>query len=114
MIFGIGAVLAKCEEILVALANINSRIGAFRMATQQDVENLAQQIQQQTATWQAWASDIQTKFNNVVTALQAAQQANNVDLTDAINAATAGQDAANALPVETDPTAPVVDPNAGS
>lgn len=121
MIFGIGAVITKLDEVLVTLANLSSRIGVLHMATQADVETLAQAIRENTAAQQAWASNIQTILGNVENALTAAQQqianGNTVDLTDATNALTDAQNAVAALPVVTDPTVaptPTPDPNAGS
>lgn len=118
MPFGTGAIHAKLDEVLVGLANLASQIGVLRMSTQADAQALAQQIQQETAAWQAWAANVQTVIANVEKALAAAQQqiANGatVDLTDAQNAAAAAQTVISALPVVTDPTQPTPAPTPAS
>ncbi|WP_067891248.1 hypothetical protein [Nocardia vaccinii] len=130
MIFGIGAVIAKCDEILVALANQSSRvnllhnkIGEFIVSSQQDADQLAQAIADVESKWEAWASNAQTVLTNVENALTAAQQqaanGGTVDLTAAQNALAQAQTAVGNLPTETDPTvaptpAPTPDPNAGA
>ncbi len=104
----------KLDEILVGQANLSAKIGLFIVSTQQDAANLAQQIAAENTAWQTWATQIETAFNNVVAALQTAQQNTGVDLTDAINEANAGQQLISALPAVTDPTVAPPAPTPGS
>ncbi len=128
MIFGIGAVLAKLDEVLVALANqasrinlLHNKIGELIVSSQQDADQLAQAIADVESKWEAWASNAQAVLTNVENALAAAQQqaanGGTVDLTAAQNALAQAQTAVGNLPTETDPTVaptPTPDPNAGA
>ncbi|HMH59022.1 MAG TPA: hypothetical protein VK537_07555 [Galbitalea sp.] len=101
-------------ELVAHLIDLKTQIGESTMATQADVDALTQQVQNLNGAWQAWAANAATILTNVETALTAAEQANGIQLTDALAAVADGQAALAALPAESDPTVAPPTPATGS